>query len=102
MKQQKTKKTHLRQRLTSHTKWGHGDLSLPFHTYMEQELFHTNNANTLPSFVKQKFFFESKKIRNQMVNNKPKLIATNWRSYKLYVVGFLPFRLQMEKKKMKT
>jgi hypothetical protein len=61
-----------------------------------------NNANTLPSFVKQKFFFQSKKIRNQMVDIKLKLIATNWRSYKLDVIGFLPFRLQMEKKKMKT
>ncbi len=32
----KTKTKKNLQKLTSHTKWGHGDLSLPFHTHVEQ------------------------------------------------------------------
>ncbi len=36
VKQQKPKKKKLRQELTSHMKWAHSDLSLPFRICMER------------------------------------------------------------------
>jgi len=56
---------------------GHGDSSLPFHTCVDECLFHTSNVHISPNLVRQIFFFQSKKIRSQMVKNQHWLIATN-------------------------
>jgi hypothetical protein len=67
-----------------------------------KDLFHMSNVDTSPNFVKQKFFFQSGKIKSQMVDNRLKLITTNWRSCKPDVIDFLPFRSQTKKKRAKT
>jgi hypothetical protein len=51
-------------------KWGDGDSSLPFDTCVDECLFHTRNVHISPNLVRQIFFFQSEKIRSEMVETK--------------------------------
>ncbi len=48
------------------------------------------------------FSRRTKKLEIKWSNNQPKFIITNWKSCKLDVINFLPFRSQIEKERMKT